>query len=421
MNPTPISNRSTSPWKRVGKSKRQPRPGFVAPLVIALGLVSAVVVAIVGVKTDGFGLQTHAEWERYATDLAATGEPVLFASMVPPPVPEEENLFFDPLFAPLVTPGGASSPGSLLAMAVNPASGLSVESLLESSSTDGTGRATLDAIAARMTAAGVTNPKTDYLLPGDRILAGLQQAGFDFSPLENALVRRKARFPVDYSNIGSPELPHLTSLESLGDWLAIRAIASISTGNSASAANDLLMVARLADATANEPYLESQRTRRKLLDIFSAGVLTGVQRDTWSEAELVSFRAAIQRANPTDDVLLAIRGERTRLNAAIDDALIRDDVSASPLIETWIGAPVSAFRPKELRTNQIVVNTAIQQLIDRIAKPESTTAEPAPVVLDLPITARERLAVLEEEFETSQSAASKVAEADAACANAGGR
>ncbi|MFY8215944.1 MAG: hypothetical protein ACOVMP_05010 [Chthoniobacterales bacterium] len=389
-------------------------------MVIALGLVSAVVMAIVGVKTDGFGLQTHAEWDRYAADLAATGEPVLFDAMVPPPVPEEENLFFDPLFAPLVTPGGASSSGSLLAMAVNPGSGLSVESLLESS-TDGNGRATLDAIAGRMMAAGVTNPKTDYLLPGDRILAGLQQAGFDFSPLENALVRRKARFPVDYSNVGSPELPHLTSLESLGDWLAIRAIASISTGNSASAANDLLMVARLADATANEPYLESQRTRRKLLDIFCSGVLTGIQRDTWSEAELVSFRAAMQRANPTDDLLLAIRGERTRLNSAIDGALFREDESASPLIETWIGAPASAFRPKEVRRNQIVVNTAIQQLIDRVAKPEAATTEPAPVVLDLPITARERLAVLEEEFETSQSAASKVAEADAACANAGGR
>lgn len=420
MNPKPFSNRSKSPWRRVGKSKRRSRPGFVAQLVIALGLVSAVVVAIIGVKTDGFGLQTHAEWDRYAADLAAAGEPVWFDAMVPPPVPEEDNLFFGSLFAPLLTPDGAVSPGSLLAMAVNPGSGLSVESLLESS-TDGNGRATLDAIAGRMMAVGVTNPKTDYLLPGDRILAGLQQAGFDFLPLENALVRRKARFPVDYSNVGSPELPHLTSLESLGDWLAIRAIASISTGHSASAANDLLMVARLADATANEPYLESQRTRRKLLDIFSAGVLTGVQRDTWSEAELVSFRAAIQRANPTDDVLLAIRGERTRLNAAIDDALFRDDVSASPLIETWTGAPASAFRPKELRTNQIVVNMAVQQLIDRIAKPETTTTEPAPVVLDLPITARERLAVLEEEFETSQSVAARIAEADAACANAGGR
>jgi len=414
MNPSPLPSRSSSPWKRAAKSKRMAQPGFVAPLVIALGLVSAVLVAIIGVKTDGFGLQTHTEWDRYESNLAAAGEPVLFESMVPVDIPDDTNLFFDPLFAPLLATNRAPAPNSLLAMALNPGSGLSVESLL-ASSTDGTGRATLDAIASRMAAAGVTNPKTDYLLPGDRILAGLQQMGFDFSALETALARGQARFPIDYANLESPALPHITPLESFADWLAIHAIASISIGNSARAANDLLMVARLADATLNEPYLESQRTRRKLLDIFCSGVLTGVQRDAWTEAELVSFRAAIQGANPNKDVLLAIRGERSRLNAAIDAALFDDSASPSPLIETWKGAPASAFKPKELRTNQIVVNMAIQQLIDRVKNPEATPAEPPPV-LDLPISARERLAILEEEFETSQMMVSRIAETDAACA-----
>lgn len=414
MNPSPISNRPGSPWRRAAKSKRQKSPGFLAPLVLALGLISSVVLAIVGVKTDGFGLQTHTEWRRYEADLAALGEPVWFDSMVPSPVADEENVFSDPLFLPLTTPTPAIDPNSLLAMAQNPGQGITVESLLASSN-DGSGRATLDTIATRMMTAGITTQTTDYLLPGDRILAGMNTMGFNFAPLQSAISRNSARFPLDYSHVESPEFPHHSHLESLGDWLAIRAIASISTGDSATAATDLLMVARLAELTAGEPFLESQRCRRKLLDIFCSGVMTGITRDVWSSSELLSFRAAIQNANPTNDVLLAMRGERARLNTAIESALMNPSDAASPLIETWTGSPAAAFKPRALRSNQIVINTAIQQLIDRIRNPKWTEDNPAPV-LDLPISARERLAVFEEEFATAKQSLEKVSETDAACA-----
>jgi len=390
--------------------------------VIGLGVVSAGLIAVIGVKTDGFGIGIHNAWVDYAARLAMQDEPVYFETLIPAEIPPDANFFADPLFDPLTNVTPQTTTRDLLQMVIDPGRGISLDALLDASA-EGTNRATLESIASRMATAGVTNPGTDYLLPGDRILAGFSEMGLDFSPLQSASVREGARFPIEYSRVDPPTLPHLQVLEAMADWLAIRAVAFISTGNSQSAAEDLLLVARLADSVANEPFLESQRCRRKLLEIFCSGILTGIKRDAWSSEEREYFRVILSRSRPLSDLALAIRGERGRLNTAIDARLLRDDLEPSALIPSWFDAPGAALPLRQMRASQILVNTAIQELINQVLSPippansnaETEAAIPSPVV-DLPISARQRLATLEEEAESFRKTNALIIETDAACA-----
>ncbi len=425
MRPTPTPPQAASQWRRLGRSRRR-RSGFLPALVIAFGVVSAGLIAVIGVKTDGFGIGIHNAWLNYAANLASQDEPVYFESLIPAEIPPDANFFKDSLFDPLTNSTPRADTRDLLQMVIDPGQGISVDTLLDASA-EGTNRATLESIASQMATAGVTNPGTDYLLPGDRILAGFSQMGLDFSPLQSASDRAEARFPIDYSQVDPPTLPHLQVLEAMADWLAIRAVAFISTGNSQSAAEDLLLVARLADSVANEPFLESQRCRRKLLEIFCSGILTGIKRDAWSLEEREDFCVILSRSRPLSDLALAIRGERGRLNTAIDARLLRDDLEPSALIQSWFDAPGAALPLRQMRASQILINTAIQELVNQVLSPlpptddtqdsstENESAIPSPVV-DLPISARQRLATLEEEADSFRKTNALVIETAAACA-----
>ncbi len=394
--------------------------------MIASGIVSAGLIAVIGVKTDGFGIGIHNAWLTYAANLASQDEPIYFESFVPAEIPPDANFFADPLFAPLTNATPLTDTKDLLQMVIDPGRGLTVDTLLDASA-EGSDRATLESIASRMATAGVTNPQTDYLLPGDRILAGFNELGLDFSVLQSAAVRAGARFPIDYSQVDPPTLPHLQVLEATADWLAIRAVTLISTGNSQSAAEDLLLVARLADSVANEPFLESQRCRRKLLEIFCSGILTGIKRDTWSSKEREDFRTILNLSRPLSDLALAIRSERGRLNTAIDARLLDGNLEPSPLIQSWFDAPGASLSARQIRASQILINTAIQQLIDQVLSPvpptndipdstaEADSAIPSPV-LELPISARQRLATLEEEATSFRKTNALIIETDTACA-----
>jgi hypothetical protein len=398
MNPRQSTSRVThSPWRRLGRSKRT-SPGILPWFIVIVGALSALLLAVYGLRNGGFGKGTHTDWMALKSEYAVHGEPIFFEELVPPDLPDHQNFFAAPPFDSLVSQN-ADGTSNLLTLALNPGRGIFVADLLAASS-DGSGRATLDAIAGRLVAAGVTNPRTDYLLPGDRILAGLKELGIDMSPLKDVADRPGSRFPIDYTNLENPGLPHVPALEALADWLAIQAIAWISTGNSEAAMVDLLLIARLADSVAAEPFLESQNARRKLLDVFCACVATGLDRGTWNAEDLAAFREVLGRARPLADFALVLRGERARLNSSIDRVLDGTPLKSNTFLTTWLGEPPDQLKAAALRKTQVNANVAIQHAIDHLYDSAATPAEDAVPILppsaSLPISAQERLATLEE-------------------------
>ncbi len=393
------------------KSKTQNRSGWFVWFVVIFGLLSALALALYGVLHGGFGRDTHAEWLKLSDALKKQGEPLYLADVKPADVPPEQNFFAADVFAGLAE-NSPSDP--LLKRAANPGQGLDLAGLL-AAATKGNG-ASLDAIAAAMQNAGLLRAKTEFLLAGDRVRAGMRALGLDFSPLAEAADRPAARFPLDYTQ-PFPKLPHLHYLETLGDWLAIRAIAQLSTRDADEASLDLLLIGRLADSIGTEPYLDSQRTRRLLLGLFAGCVRVGIDWGAWSDDQLLRFGEALDRARLLSDFGWALRGERAQLNTMIDAALSGQKPGATDAAQAWLGADLASLDIRGLRARQVSINQSLQRFLEALA---GSPLQPAALVPEdsaaLPPAAGEKFKALAEDARIFAQLQTYLSQALLACA-----
>jgi hypothetical protein len=391
-------------------SRIRNRSAQFAWFVVVAGLLSAVALAVYGLLR-GFGHDTHADWLRLSEELKKNGEPLYLADVKPAAVPDEENFFAADVFAGLAD-GTPRDP--LLLRAVEPGGGLSVTELLATATKDG--GASLEAIATTMQKAGLVKSTTDFLLAGDRVRAGMRKLGLDFGPLAAAADRPAARFPIDYEQ-PFPKLPHLRYLEALGDWLAIRAVAELSTGDGEAASLDLLLIGRLADSLAGEPFLASQRTRRLLVGLFAGCVRVGIGWDAWSDEQLERFGEAFEKARLLTDLGWALRGARAQFNSAINQALSGEKPTASEALQDWLGSDLVSLDMRSLRARQVALNRGVQDFLDALGRPDGVTvAALTPANADsLPSAARERFQKLADEARVAAQLQTYLAQAETAC------
>jgi len=392
-------------------SRIRNRSAQFAWFVVVAGLLSAVALAVYGLLR-GFGHDTHADWLRLSDELKKNGESLYLADVKPAAVPAEENFFAADVFAGLAEDAPRDP---LLLRAVEPGGGLSVTELL-ATATKG-GGASLEAIAARLQQAGLVKPTTDFLLAGDRVRAGMRKLGLDFGPLAAAADRPASRFPIDYEQ-PFPKLPHLRYLEALGDWLAIRAVAELSTGDGEAAALDLLLIGRLADSLAGEPFLASQRTRRLLVGLFAGCVRVGIGWDAWTDEQLARFGDAFEKARLLTDLGWALRGARAQFNSAINQALSGEKPAASEALQDWLGPDLVSLDMRTLRARQVALNRGVQDFLDALGRTDGVTAATlVPTNAEaLPATARERFKQLADEARVAAQLQTYLAQAQTACA-----
>ncbi len=398
------------------------RTGPIATTILIVGVLSAIGLGVFGVMNGGYKLGTHTEWRAVVHEYREAGEPVYFEDIVPPSIPPEQNFFVNATWAPIV-PGlelPADQPPGLLEKALYPGRGIQVGTLLATAA-QAPGGASLDAIATILLRAGLTNPKTDYLLAGDRVLAAIQQLGLDFSPLTGTADRVGSQFPINYRAKLTPDLPHLPYLEALGDWLVIKAIAEISIGDTDAAAMDSLLIWRLAASVSAEPFIASQQTRRKLLGLFAACIRVGLQRASWSDEQLIALSSALDHNGPLTDLAWALRGERSQLNSVVHTALSGRQPEASTEVQAWLGDDVLTLDMNALRVRQVAANRAFQHLIEHLTD-ETSPLEPdtllpsADAAKDLPASATEHLAKLAQEASVFAQVQVTLAQARVACA-----
>ena len=401
---------ASSPTANSGGA-RGDRSGRFVGFIVVFGLLSALALLAYGLWNGGFGGDKHAGWQRIADQLRQQNEPILLSDVKPADIPPKQNFFAADVFAGVAEGAPASQ---LLQRAADPGRGLSVADLL-AAATQGNG-ASLDAIANAMQRAGLLNAKTDFLLAGDRVLAGMRALGLDFTPLADAADRPSARFPIDYKQ-PFPKLPHLRHLETLGDWLAIRAIAQLSIGDSDAAALNLLLIWRLADAVAPEPFLPSQRTRRLLLGLFAGCVRVGIDWGAWNDDQLAKFTDALERARLLTDFAWALRGERAQLNSVVDNALNGRKPQASEDLQAWFGDDLARLDIRALRMRQVAVNESIQHFLDALSASPLQPADLVPAdVANLPPSTPGRLKTLADDTRVFAQLQTYLAQAETACA-----
>ncbi len=269
-------------------------------------------------------------WEKQKRNLEALGEQLESSAFLPPRVPDSENFAMTPLLAPLFefTPGTQRwrdtnglrrvqvfAPSYDVASAkVKPPKGARSNSWVRpgmdlpawhsaflEGQTKSTGSTAAQALAA-------TNWTVQQAATG--VLAELSEADSVLDELRVASRRRYSRFNINYANENPAGilLPHLAALRHFCVVLQLRASAELALGKTDTVFDDLLLMLHLADAPREEPFLISQLVRKAQFEFALQIIAEGMTQ--WSDAQLQTIQARLQRFDFCADTKRALRAER---------------------------------------------------------------------------------------------------------------
>ncbi len=129
-----------------------------------------------------------------------------------------------------------------------------------------------------------------------------------------------SRFPVSY-NDGLPWeilLPHLAAEKRYAYVLQLRSLAELENGQSEKAFEDVKLMLRLADASRTEPFLISHLVRIAILNLALQSIWEGLAEHKWSDEQLAQFNQALAKLDFLADYEFSMRGQRTLNLAGVD-------------------------------------------------------------------------------------------------------
>ncbi len=298
---------------------------LIAFVGVALAL-AAIVAAFYGIE-DWRGAQ---EWTATRREMAAQGEPPDFASLVPPLVPNDQNLALAPLFAQALdyqidpatrkkTFGSLDTAGKswrdMPAGSANGHSATSAETWLA-------GRFLVLADWQKFYAKSAEYPHPPKPgRPSVDVLFALTRYDGLLDELESAAEERPStRFPVEWDkdSLGDIRVPHGLLVSRLAETLRLRACAELDEGRHEQAARDILTALRLARALGREPVMLSC-VQDLVATLFALQpVWEGLASHRWSADELRRFQEALRQDERLEGCLRAMRGEREVFNSRLD-------------------------------------------------------------------------------------------------------
>ena len=121
-----------------------------------------------------------------------------------------------------------------------------------------------------------------------------------------------SRFPVEYDNDcrAAIHLPQLHIFKGCLQVLHLRAGAELQNGQSEKALDDVKLSLRLVDSIRNEPFVISHLVRAALLESALYPIYQGLSEHCWSDAQLLALEADLQKIDFLTDSQTAMRGER---------------------------------------------------------------------------------------------------------------
>jgi len=280
-------------------------------------------------------------WDSYRQEWEAKGERFDFASLVPPPVPDEQNF----ALAPIV----ASSYGAWL---------------------DGAGhrRAHYDTnvvnrLALKMDREGVDHsvpppfesweqglfedlkswqeyyrqPRADSRKPNHLaanefpdspqrpppaadVLLALSKYDSAINELRVAAPRTYSRFPLEYDreDLARAVLPHLSTIKQVVQCLSLRALAELEAAQPEKALADVKLALRCCDAVRDEPFLMSQLVRISCQELLMQPIWQGLARHEWSHRQIADLQAQLGKQDYLADYHRAMRGELAAKISALE-------------------------------------------------------------------------------------------------------
>ena len=275
-------------------------------------------------------------WAAAKRDLAAQGESLDLKTLIPPPVPDDQNLAMAPLFVRAFEYGpdpvngvltfapGKSAPGQssnsptkeeLLSMFFGPNPPLNSNYPPSRSALRwSTGYHRNLAAWQRFYRQNPALPHTpEPQTPAADMLLALSRSALLLDELARAAAERPlTRFPVNWTlrppaNIN---FSHQNVLNVIVLTLGLRASARLAAGEVAPARQDLLLALRLTDDLSKEPVLISAVNEKNWVEALAQPLWDGLKERQWSAADLMALQAGFGRLDLLRSLQDALRGER---------------------------------------------------------------------------------------------------------------
>lgn len=299
--------------------------GFVYLLAVDVATPLAVVVVTENIRGSIAWRGTHGA-------LAAKGERLAFADLVPAPVPDNQNFASIPAFARLFE-YSRSGRGPTVWKDTN-----AISSNLELAWPDqflpkrkGGGRrevsledwATAFRLARSNAAANphqrtgpVNTPLPAYPAAPDGasaarvVLTALSVGDETLREICEASARPYARFPVHWTEGYNALLPHLAKGKLVSQQLALRTRAHLAEGERDAAFRDAQCGLRIGKIFKEEPLLISQLVHIAQMSLASDAIASGFPGHQWTESQLAEFQRAFEGSAHRTQMARAMEGER---------------------------------------------------------------------------------------------------------------
>ncbi|MDR3457344.1 MAG: hypothetical protein P4N60_07855 [Verrucomicrobiae bacterium] len=271
-------------------------------------------------------------WENYKHEWEAKGERFDFASIVPPPVPDEKNFAMTPViyttYGFVLTRDGKLVPSGQRDR--NWTSRLDFNLGDDSWETNGTGnwaRGTLSNLKLWQARYRELAAKTNEFAvpaqagsPAADVLLALGKYDATVEEIRQASALPECRFPLNYDaeDPAMIYLPHLASLKRASKLLQLRALAELENGESDKACADVRLMLRLSALIEREPTLIGMLVRIAMTDIAMQPVYEGLAKHQWSDAQLAAMEAELAKINFPADFNFSMRCERAFAGGILD-------------------------------------------------------------------------------------------------------
>ena len=262
-------------------------------------------------------------WETFKREWEAKGERFDRASVVPPPVPDDQNFALTPIvftsYGQLLTRDGKFIPWA--ERDTNFVNRLQVNiGGPQPWPTNGDWRlARVSDLSAWQQYYRALAAKTNQfpvppqpVSPAADVLFALGKYDSTIEELRQAGQLPDSRFPLEYDkdDPAAMLLPHLAPLKNCAQVLQLRALAELQNGQSDRALADVKLILRLADSLRSEPILISQLVRAALVNLALQPIWEGLRQRQWSDAQLIELGNDLAKTDFLAASELALRGER---------------------------------------------------------------------------------------------------------------
>lgn len=356
--------------------------------IVVFGLVALATLAALVLSVSSYN--SRREWAKTKADLIGRGEKLSLVELAPPPIPDEQNFYADPIWLELADRPNPESDGPIERASLH-TNEWAFKILNESLAPEQIGEISMryphmgiPANPTRINIARAISNRSGDELPEDAAggLALLEPLRPISEKIIELLRRPSARFPILYEEGFGANFHHLVFIFRLSDLFTVRARLELAFGNTHEASADIVNALNLARTLDNEPMLISQISNSAVRSRAYNVIETGIAHHLWTGAELQSFEQTLSKISPIKNLVVALRGERAGCNTTIEAALRSGNPSglfrALPS-DSDDSAPTESQRKLMqlitrvyLTRDQALYNNLIQSCIDEIDSANKT-------------------------------------------------